>query len=448
MSRCQSHFQQGRCFYKPGSLRKRNIGKLSLRVSCEPPDWQMDSATLACGALGKDLSAVEELTFDLDVDETPSNWENALDDMLGHELLLPFIDVKKLHTGPPLPFELSQALNSVPGELAMELLPELQELKVPLEMACAKKAFSPFVETREYVGRPVALLAPHILHPEREAPRVDPPPSSPPPQITEKTTPAPVLSEPSLVPHHQLATTTDGSQARAPRFYMYPLLVSYNRLSHAPILYDIASTPSARSVIDRTMHIPFPAAALEQPTTEPPILASSRLVLRSSKLPWVVVVGENRKVLTSPNLRTPALTNLDVLYAVHTTLMTCVTPEEWHCSGRAHARSAAFPRRTRNVVRVWAAVGRMAFGGWIGWAVKRIWSASRLTRVTKRARTLVGSCLTRIYAIPPFSHKNHSRILSPCDPVTMHPFKYHLLSLIPIYFCARLPGLSIFSVFL
>jgi len=37
------------------------------------------------------------------------------------------------------------------------------------------------------------------------------------------------------------------SQARAPRFHMHPLL-SYTRLHHAPISYDVAFTPSARTV--------------------------------------------------------------------------------------------------------------------------------------------------------------------------------------------------------
>jgi hypothetical protein len=131
------------------------------------------------------------------------------------------------------------------------------------------------------------------------------------------------------------------SQARAPRFHMHPLL-SFTRLHHAPISYDIAFTPSARTVVDRTIHAPVPAVTLAQPATEPPIPASSRLVLRSPKLPWTVAVGPigsppsffigksggQRKATSSV-----ALTNLDVLYAVHTTLMTRVTPEEWAALG-------------------------------------------------------------------------------------------------------------------
>jgi hypothetical protein len=150
---------------------------------------------------------------------------------------------------------------------------------------------------------------------------------------------------------------------------MHPLL-SYTRLHHAPISYDIAFTPSARTVVDRTVHSPFPAVTLAQPATEPPIPASSRLVLRSPKLPWVVVIGpigsppsffigirkddKKRKFRSSA-----ALPNLDVLYAVHSTPMTCVTPKEWYSLGEHSRASAVLRRRIRSGVRAWEVVGRV-----------------------------------------------------------------------------------------
>jgi hypothetical protein len=145
-----------------GYYEKWGIGKFSLHVNvnCEPLDWQMDSATQICGALGNILSAVEELTLDLDVDGMPLDWENTLDNMMWHELLLPFIGVKKLHIGSSLTPGLSQALESVSGELALELLSELQALEVPLEIDLATKTLSMFMKTRESVGRPVHLLIP------------------------------------------------------------------------------------------------------------------------------------------------------------------------------------------------------------------------------------------------------------------------------------------------
>jgi hypothetical protein len=90
----------------------------------------------------------------------PSDWKNTLDDMVWHELLLPFIGVKKLHIGSSLTHKLSRAFESVSGQLVLELLPELQVLEVPLEIDPGTKAFSVFMKTRESVGRPVHLLVP------------------------------------------------------------------------------------------------------------------------------------------------------------------------------------------------------------------------------------------------------------------------------------------------
>lgn len=82
----------------------------------------------------------------------PSDWENTLDNMLWHELLLPFIGVKKLYIGSSLTLQLSQALQSDAGGL---VLPELKELEVPLRIDHGTKALS---DTRASVGRPVYLL--------------------------------------------------------------------------------------------------------------------------------------------------------------------------------------------------------------------------------------------------------------------------------------------------
>ena len=153
-----------------GHHEQQGIEELSLRVNCQRLDWQIDSATQVCSALGKVLSSVEELTLDLDVDGMPSDWENTLDNMLWHELLVPFIGVKKLHIGSSLTLELSQALKSVTGELVLELLQELQELGVQLSIDHAKNAFSDFIVTRESVGRPVRLLTPPILPAKLDVP--------------------------------------------------------------------------------------------------------------------------------------------------------------------------------------------------------------------------------------------------------------------------------------
>ena len=147
------------------SYHEQDIGKLSLHVNCESIDWKIHSATEVCSALEKVLSSVEELTLDLDVDESdemPSDWKNTLYDELWHDLLLQFIGVKKLHIGPSLTLEISQGLESLNGALVLDLLPKLKELEVPLafEFGLATNAFSVFMKTRESVGRPVQRIPP------------------------------------------------------------------------------------------------------------------------------------------------------------------------------------------------------------------------------------------------------------------------------------------------
>ena len=152
-------------FNKGGVFIDADNGKFSLhvKVSCETLDHQIGSATQVFSALGEVISTVEELTLDRYTHQMSSDWENIRDNMLWHELLLPFIGVKKLHIGFSLIFELSRALESLAGGLAQEILPELQELEVlQLEMYHANQPLSGFFETRESMGRPVHLLAPQM----------------------------------------------------------------------------------------------------------------------------------------------------------------------------------------------------------------------------------------------------------------------------------------------
>ena len=135
-------------------------GGLVINVNCEHLDWQIDAATQSCRALEQVLSAVEELTLDLDEDGMPSDWDDSLDSTLWHGLLLPFSSVKKLQIGSSLTFELSYALEPDAAELDLNLLPELQKLEVRFEVDEANREFSRFIETRELEGRPVELLAP------------------------------------------------------------------------------------------------------------------------------------------------------------------------------------------------------------------------------------------------------------------------------------------------
>ncbi|KAF9234749.1 hypothetical protein BU15DRAFT_89872 [Melanogaster broomeanus] len=152
--------------------------------------------------------------------------------------------------------------------------------------------------------------------------------------------------------------------------HMHPLFAS-TRLHNAPISYDVTYTPSSRTVLDRTTHTAVPAHTLAQPATDPHTPASSRIVLRSDKFPWPVVVGPSNPsgsgfyVGSSPSKsRSATITNLDLLHSLHTTLLTRVTPQEWEALGHGS-------RAQRKVTRAYENRCTKMGGGWDG-GVRRV----------------------------------------------------------------------------
>ncbi|KAH9848753.1 hypothetical protein C2E23DRAFT_738864 [Lenzites betulinus] len=182
-------------------------------------------------------------------------------------------------------------------------------------------------------------------------------------------------------------------QARGTTLHMHPLLAA-SRTRRSPILYDVSFTPSARTVLDSTTKKAIHSSLLSAPATDSPIPAGGRLVLHSHKFPWAVVAtasqtgspprsssAERRPRFTvgppPKSSRRPstsgsdagsvgggAISNLDVLYAVHTTLMVPITPEEWEALGHG---SKAQQKVTRAYERRCTRMG----GGWEG-GVRRI----------------------------------------------------------------------------
>ncbi|PSS37476.1 hypothetical protein EW026_g2082 [Hermanssonia centrifuga] len=154
---------------------------------------------------------------------------------------------------------------------------------------------------------------------------------------------------------------------------MHPIL-AYTRLHRAPITYDVTFTPSARTVLDRATRSAIPPHTLAQPATDPPTPSSSRLILRSHKFPWPVIVqGSGPRFTIGPpkggrGSSANAITNLDVLYAVHTTLLTPITPEEWESLGhgsRAQQKvTKAYERRCSRMGGGWEAGVRRI--DWLG----------------------------------------------------------------------------------
>ena len=160
---------------------------------------------------------------------------------------------------------------------------------------------------------------------------------------------------------------------RSSSFNMH-LLLAHTRLHSrcVPISYDVLYTPSTRTVVDRTTHTAVPAHTLAQPATEPP---APRVVLRSDKFPWPVVVGGSSSKSAgtrfymgcgekSSSRRRAFVTNLDLLYALHTTLLTRITPQEWEALGHGS-------RAQKKVTQAYEKRCKRMGGGWDG-GVRRV----------------------------------------------------------------------------
>ncbi|KAG7096275.1 hypothetical protein E1B28_003723 [Marasmius oreades] len=165
---------------------------------------------------------------------------------------------------------------------------------------------------------------------------------------------------------------------------MHPLLASsaHNR---APISYDVMFSPNSSTIVDRSTRTTVPSHTLGQPCTDPPTLG--KLVLRSDKFPWAVVVHAGIGIASSGTgtavpVKSPAkfylagggggstsnsnsnslsahtrVSNLDLIHAIHNTLSTRVTKEEWDALGsgsRAQSKvTKAYERRCRALRGGW-----------------------------------------------------------------------------------------------
>lgn len=163
---------------------------------------------------------------------------------------------------------------------------------------------------------------------------------------------------------------------RRTTLHMHPLL-SHSRLNRPPISYDVTYSPSSQTVVDRSTHSPIPSFTLAQPATEPPLAA--QLLLTCSKLPWTIVATpsgdrtRDRHGRDGRERRGGAITNFDVLFAIHRTLSARVTPQEWEALGKGS-------RGQRKATQAYEKRCRLNQGGWDG-GVRRVDFLGEKTRL-------------------------------------------------------------------
>ena len=129
----------------------------SINVKCYHFDWQVTSVAQIFNALSQMFSAVEHLTFELEVHSQSSNEHNEVDRTEWRKLLRSFRNVKTVRIDNGLIEEFSRCLRLEDGELPLEVLPELQELTYSGSRN-AGDAFTSFTDSRQNAGRPVTLI--------------------------------------------------------------------------------------------------------------------------------------------------------------------------------------------------------------------------------------------------------------------------------------------------
>ena len=131
---------------------------LEISVSCKEPDWQLSSIAQVCHSSLRPLSTVEDLYIRHEYMELVCR-NNAIDNTLWLELLLPFTAVKNLYLRKEFAPGIAVALKDSVGEIT-ELLPSLQNIFVQgLEPSGPfQENIGRFVATRQLSGHPIAIL--------------------------------------------------------------------------------------------------------------------------------------------------------------------------------------------------------------------------------------------------------------------------------------------------
>jgi hypothetical protein len=137
--------------------RRQSEQPLYLQISCRHFDWQVASAIQILTTLSPVISLVKKLSISHEEHSRSSEWHNQVDRIQWRELLRPFSSLKVLHLGDGFVGlgGLPDSLASGDGEMAMEILPNLEELRY--SGSDIGDGFTPFINERKAAGHSVAV---------------------------------------------------------------------------------------------------------------------------------------------------------------------------------------------------------------------------------------------------------------------------------------------------
>ena len=132
---------------------------LRITISCKEPDWQLSSIEQVCNSSLPNVSTVEDLYIEHEYLELV--WkDNAIENSLWLEVLLPFTAVKNLYLFKEFALGIAAALQELDGGRMTEVLPSLQNIfAVGLaESGSILENIGQFIAARELSNRPIAVF--------------------------------------------------------------------------------------------------------------------------------------------------------------------------------------------------------------------------------------------------------------------------------------------------
>jgi hypothetical protein len=128
---------------------------LSLRISCEPSEWQLSSLSQLYNSA---LSPLPTLEY-LEIHNHRNYWKDDMENVQWLELLRQFTSVKDLVLSMKSFRLVAPALNELDGESITEVLPALKNIVIqgPQPSEPVNKALGNFISTRQLLGSPVTV---------------------------------------------------------------------------------------------------------------------------------------------------------------------------------------------------------------------------------------------------------------------------------------------------
>jgi hypothetical protein len=131
---------------------------LELAILCKPSDWQLSSLTQFCDSPFLSQFNLERLEICENSYSRPC-WQEDVESTQWLELLIPFINVKRLSLSKEFTPRVVPALLELSGERIMEVLPALQSIFLSESSLSGpvKKDLAQFLTARKLSGHPVAV---------------------------------------------------------------------------------------------------------------------------------------------------------------------------------------------------------------------------------------------------------------------------------------------------